>query len=237
MRRMQILSFLVGVLLLSLGANGLPDGATQELSKERGNLPTVHAEVVRQSYCHVDDEAFSAFLDLRLRFTNTSDHSMILARTIESPPIVRVARNLEAAQRNDFLYAPNSDFFVADIPDAPPVGEAPDPKLVVLLPAGAGFETVVQTAVVGANDAAKATKGTGLLAKGSYVLQVGIDTWPYEWPYFRSKTDSHELRRRWTKYGDLVTGLVYSDFAPFTLSERFKDPRCPLPQKRKLPER
>ena len=44
----------------------------------------------------------------------------------------------------------------------------------------------------------------------------------------RPKTSSQELKQRWIKYGDLATGLVYSDVAPFTLPEHFKNPRCPL---------
>jgi hypothetical protein len=60
------------------------------------------------------------------------------------------------------------------------------------------------------------------------MLQVGVYTWPYELPYFDVKTNSQELKQSWIKYGDLATGLVYSDFAPFTLPEHFKNPRCPL---------
>ena len=65
-----------------------------------------------------------------------------------------------------------------------------------------------------------------MLANGSYVLQVGISTWPYEWPYFAVKTSAPELKQRWMKYGELATGLVYSDFAPFTLPEHFENPPC-----------
>jgi hypothetical protein len=49
------------------------------------------------------------------------------------------------------------------------------------------------------------------------MLQVGVYTWPYEWPYFDVKTNSQELKQRWIKYGDLAIGLAYSDFAPLTL--------------------
>ena len=65
------------------------------------------------------------------------------------------------------------------------------------------------------------------LAKGSYVFQVGVTTWPYDWPNCTSKVTSQELRKRWLKYGNLVTGLVYSNFAQFNLLEHFENPPCP----------
>jgi hypothetical protein len=185
-------------------------------------------EVVNQSYCHVDDESFVALLNLRLQLTNSSGHPVILSRQIEDPPIVRAARDLQSGEKGDFLFAPDVHFTVADLPNGPSFGDAPNPKLFVLLAPGEKFETLVQANVFGANDAAKSKKGNGLLAKGSYLLQVGIYTWPYEWPYFDVKTNSQELKQRWMKYGDLATGLVYSDFARFTLPEHFKNPRCPV---------
>jgi hypothetical protein len=112
-------------------------------------------------------------------------------------------------------------------PDAPPFGPAPDPKLFILLAPRQSFETEVQASVVGASDAGKPIKGSGLLARGSYVLQVGVSTWPYDWPDFSSKTDAQELKQRWNQYGHLAMGLVYSDVAPFTLPVRFENPRCP----------
>ncbi len=196
--------------------------------KPAENLLAVHAQVVSQSYCHVDDESFVASLELRLQFTNISGQPIILSRKIEPPSIVRVARDLRAGERGDFLFAPDVHFTVSEIPRGPTFGDAPDLKLFVLLAPGEKFETLVPANVFGANDAGRAKKGNGLLAKGSYELQVGVYMWPYEWPYFDLKTSSQELKRRWTKYGDLATGLVYSDFTPFTLPEHFKNPSCPL---------
>jgi hypothetical protein len=194
-----------------------------EIAKYVEKSLRVHVEVVRQSYCRVDDGALSASLDVTLRFTNSSERPVILSRKIESPNIVRVARDADAANKGEFLYAPDVMFAMAELPpDAPPFGPAPDPKLFILLAPRQSFETEVKTGVLGVTKA----KGNGLLAKGSYVLQVGVSTWPYEWPNFSSKTDAQELKQRWNQYGNLATGLVYSDLAPFTLPERFKNRRC-----------
>jgi len=228
----------IPLLLLSISVLGLPYGARGQQYQDRraADLVTVHARVLHQSYCHVDDEAFTAFLDLSLEFTNSSSKPVILARKIEAP-IIRVARNVEAGQRNEFLYAPDPHFAVATLPNAPPFGEKPAPKAFVILPPGESFETAIQSGVIGANDAAVATKGSGLLAKGSYVLQLGLITWPYQWPWFSSNTKPEELIPRWSKWGNLVIGLVYSNFTPFTLPEHFKNPPCPIPSKERTESR
>ena len=182
--------------------------------------------MIAQSYCHVDDESFSAFLDLRLRFTNISDHAVILSRRIESPVIVRAARDAQAGKDGDFLYSPDAHFYVAELPNSPSFGDVPDSNLFVILAAGKSFETIVHSGVLGAKGGANDTTVHGLLSKGSYVLQVGVSTWPYRWPYFNREEDVHELRKRWIRYGELSNELVFSDFAPFTLPEHFKNPRC-----------
>jgi hypothetical protein len=220
------------IVLLFIGGFGFAHQAKAQMDdalvRPTEKLLTAHVEVVNQSYCHVDDESFVASLNLRLQIINSSGHPVILSRKIVAPPIVRAARDLQSGEKGDFLFAPEGHFAVAELPTGPLFGDAPDMKLFVLLAPGEKFETVVPAGVFGANDAAKNQKGNGLLAKGSYVLQVGVYTWPYEWPYFEVKTSSRELKQRWIKYGDLATGLVYSDFAPFTLPEHFKNPRCPL---------
>src|SRR6266851_8127373 len=101
MRRMQILLFFLGIIWFSPRMSGRQNQDDQELTKRFEKSVTVHVDVVGQSYCHVDDEAFSASLDLRLRFSNSSDRPVILSRKIESPNIVRVARDADAANKRE----------------------------------------------------------------------------------------------------------------------------------------
>lgn len=220
----------MSILFLFIGGLGLAPYAKAQIDDAQARptekLLTAHVEVVNQTYCHVDDESFVASLNLRLQLINSSGDPVILSRKIEPPPIVRAARDLQSGESGVFMFAPEGHFAVAELPIGPSFGDAPDIRLFVLLAPGEKFETLVPANVFGANDATKASKG--LLAKGRYVLQVGVYTWPYEWPYFDVKTDSQELKHRWIKYGDLATGVVYSDFAPFTLPEHFKNPRCHL---------
>jgi hypothetical protein len=227
-RKLRTLFLLISVLGLYLRIRAQEAQVSTSTSSESQKLFVVRAEVTGQTFCHVGDESFSTFLNLKLRFFNSSNYPVILSRKVRSP-IIRVARDLEAANRRDFLFALYPDFFVAEIPSAPSFGDAPDQSLFAVLAPGETLETTAEATAIGANDPANAGKG-GLLAKGSYVFDVGIYTWPYQWPWFREKIDAKELKQRWAKYGDLATEVVYSDFAPFFLPEHFENPRCPLPK-------
>jgi hypothetical protein len=226
MRRLSASMFLILLSGILLVANNR--GGDQGKDKNPENLLTAHIEVTRQAYCHLDDESFGAYIHLSVRFTNVSDRAVILSRKLESPFVVRVARDAESAKRNEFLY--NPDVLIGPLTEVPPwapsFGKAPNPKLFVLLAPGANFETVIRSGVVGiSNDATKIQ--AGLLAKGgSYLFQVGVSTWPYDYPFFNFKTSAEELKHRWSKFGDLSTGMVYSDFTPFTLPEHLVNPRC-----------
>jgi hypothetical protein len=169
MRKKSILLLLIGGLSLAQHAKAQIADA---LARPTEKLLTTHVEVVNQSYCHVDDESFVASLNLRLQFINSSGHPVILSRKIEAPPIVRAARDLQSGEKGDFLFAPEVHFAVGALPNGPSFGDAPDIKLFVLLAPGEKFETLVPANVFGANDATKTKKGNGLLAKGSYMLQV-----------------------------------------------------------------
>lgn len=232
MRNILISLVLVGVFGLAQSARAQADDA---IAKRVERLLSVHVEVENQTYCHIDDEAFMAKIGLKLQFVNFSDHEVILSRMIEPPPVVRVARDVQAGEDGVFLAAPEGHFAVAELPKGPKLGDAPDEKLFVRLAPGERFETQSSTTVAGANDPQSAKKGNGLLAKGSYVLQVGIYTWPYEWPFFNVQSSAQQVKERWAKYGELATGMVYSDFAAFALPEHFKNPPCPMPRAKSRP--
>jgi hypothetical protein len=207
-------------------ANAQQNKDAKEAAPQAEDLLSVHAEVVAQSYCHNYDDMFSVFMDLKLHFSNLSGHAVILSRKIESPNIVRAARDAEAGKNGVFLYSPDPHFTVAKLPKSPSFRSIPDSKLFVILKPGESFDGLVHSGVLGAKGEATGTPVNGLLSHGSYVLQVGVSTWPYEWPYFEAATDSQMLKQRWAKYGELSTGLVYSDFVPFVIPEHFKNPRC-----------
>lgn len=211
-----------------LQCQSVQDVTKQQATNQDRDL-SLRAEIIKQSYCHVDDESFSVRIDIRLRFANVSDHSVVLSKRIEKPPIVRVAKNVEDAVSGDFEYDPHPDYFTSELPRSPRFGEKPDAKYFVTLAPGNSYEVRSSSGVIGATSAARAHRGSGLLAQGTHVLQLGVGTWPYEWPYFESSTDVKQLSERWSKYGHLANGLIYSDFVSFTIPDKFDNPPCKLP--------
>jgi len=189
----------------------------------------VNARVIAQRYCHVDPEAFSVFMDVDLRFTNTTDQPVILSRHVE-PGGARVARDVEAAKLGDFEVEPSGDYFPVTLPPVPKFGAAPDSKDFVVLAPHASYETRVSSGVIGILDAAKAKKGSGFIARGTHVLQIEVDLWPFGWPYFVGEVDAQKTSERWRAYGHLATGTIDTDFAPFTIPEKFPNPQCPQPK-------
>jgi hypothetical protein len=225
MPRLGIL-FLLALLAVCRGPIAQQNYSAKEPTPLAENLLSVHAEVLAQTYCHVDDQAFTASIELKLHFTNISGHAVILSRKIESPNIVRAARDAEEGKNGTFIYSPDPHFLVAKLPKSPSFQSAPDPKLFVILKPGESFDSVVYSGVLGAKSEATGGPTPGLLSKGNYVLQVGVETWPYDWPYFDAKVDPQELKHQWARYGELSTGLAYSDFVPLVIPEHFKNPRC-----------
>lgn len=222
------------VLLTCFGTCGPLQSQSVQLEPRQQTTNTLHqevdlsvkAEIITQSYCHVDDESFAVRMEIKLRFTNVSDHPVILAKLVESPPIVRAARTTADAQKGDFESNPNVDYFVSELPPSPLFGEKPDAEHFVTLPPEQSYEATVISGVLGATAAAKARKGSGLLANGNHVLQLGVGTWPYQWPYFANRTNVKSLSERWSRYGHLANGFVYSDFVTFTIPNKFDNPPC-----------
>lgn len=187
---------------------------------------SLNAEVFNQTYCHVDLDTFSVQMLIKLRFTNVSDHNVILSRRIESPAIVRVAKTVQDAQSGTFEYNPTIDYFPHKISAGPRFAKNPDSRLFITLSPKESYETTVTTAVVGAVDKSRVPKMRGLLDKGSHVLQLGVSTWPYQWPHFKTSADSQDLAKRWRPVGHLVTSTLFSDFAHFIIPDVFQNPQC-----------
>jgi hypothetical protein len=168
---------------------------------QEGDL-SLSADIVTQRYCHVDDEAFTVKME------------------------VRAAKTVQDAEEGNFEYDPNVDYFPGDLPESPRFGEKPDTEHFVILTPHQGYEVTVASAVLGAVVTTKSRKASVLLAKGTHVLQLGVGTWPYQWPYFKSNTDVNRLSERWRNYGHLATGHVYSDFVNLTIPGEFDNPPC-----------
>jgi hypothetical protein len=218
-----VLLFVPGLLLGK--AQTQPTQTAKENDVGTSDL-SLKTKVLGQKYCYPDSVGSSMYIDLGLRFTNVSDHPVILSRKIESPDVVRVAGSVEAAKKEDYDYDPHGFSVVQELPAAPRFGKSPDPKHFVILPPGASYETTVPSGVLGVINPSPAEKVRGLSSGNSYVLQVRVGTWPYQWPYFESAADVRKLADRWGTYGRLAYGTVYSDFTPFSVPKEFKNPPC-----------
>ena len=81
----------------------------------------------------MDDESFSVRLLIKLRFTNVSDHRVILAKLVESPLLVRAAKSGQDAEKGNLEYGPNVDYFPTELPASPRFGEKPDVEHFIIL--------------------------------------------------------------------------------------------------------
>lgn len=186
----------------------------------------LNIEIQNQAYCHIDDETFSLQLDIRAKFTNATDHSVILSRRIEPPAITRVAKTTAAGRQSDFEYNPSTSYLPSKLPPAPQFGESPDPEYFVVLSPKESYETTLSAKVVGTANSSLTRKTRGLLKTGDHVLQLGVSTWPYDWPHFATAVNSKALAEKWAGYGQLSTDTILSNFAPFTIPKEFINPSC-----------
>lgn len=176
------------------------------------------ATILSQKYCHVDATSFSVLMKVKVRLTNASDQPVIVSRKIGSPGLVRVARTTEAGEAGRFEYAPNVDTFVKENPPHPAFGDAPSLKNFIVLLRGETYEVKISTGVFGTK---QTSSGHGLISRGPHVLQLGISTWPY---YGYGDIDS--LRKKWSRFGSLQSGVVYTNFILFKIPQEFANPPC-----------
>ena len=207
----------------------LPEGTMSQAANkaqlagaEGGSALAAMAIVDKQTYCHSDNTSFVVNMDVRVHLSNTSNNTLILSKRIDSPPVVRVAKNSETAKAGQYEYAPNMDAFHGDAPAVPVFGDAPSAEDFVRLVPGESFDASVQTGVFGTKEA---TSGHGLISRGAHVLLLGIDTWPYAY------NEVPGLRKKWAQFGDLQAGLVFTNFVPFMIPEKFENPRCASPKR------
>jgi hypothetical protein len=180
----------------------------------------VDGKVVAQTYCGGGSDLFSVSMKISLRFTNLSNRPVILARKIPGPLAIRVAKNPEALRIGRFEYNPSIDPAVAELPKSPLLGNTPDSKYFSILPPGETFETRISTVIFGTQ-----TRKKGSVGKGKHVLQLGLETWPYQWPWY-TPVDASKLAGRWSEYGHLITGNVYTEPVPFIIPEKVRVEPC-----------
>lgn len=186
---------------------------------------SVSAEIVSQDYCRLTAEDHEVHFSVRLTFTNVSDHRVILERDVERPPLVTVARNVADAQNGHFEYTFNLGP-ITGLSTAPPFGDRPNDTYFITLLPGQTYEATVTVPILVPEKSATTGKGPA----GDHVLQVALNTFPYQTGIYTNPANARQLSLRWSKYGHLATGWIYSDFAPLSLPELFDDAVCESPK-------
>ena len=182
---------------------------------------SVSADILSQEYCRLTPEDHEVHFSVRLTFTNVSNHRVILQREVEPPSYVHVARNVSDGQKRKFEYVFNLGF-PTGLSTAPEFGDRPDETYFITLLPGQSYEATVTTEIMVAEKSAQTGRGPG----GDHVLQVALNTLPYQSGIYTNPVNAKQLSPRWSKYGHLATGWIYSDFAPFSLPEVFDDAVC-----------
>ena len=209
------------IVILMLATPLLDTGKASAVDQNSSQL-VVTAKILSQSYCHVDDSSFGVLINVQLHFENVSDVPVILSKKIDAPSLVRVAKDGNAIKSNTFEFAPTPDRFVANNPQTPDFGQSPSLHLFAILLPGQARDTDTQTTVIASQGNAKDAPP---LRPGVHVLQLGISLWPY---YGYDSLD--ELQRKWSRFGILQHGLVYTNVIPFVIPKHFKNPSCRVPR-------
>jgi hypothetical protein len=183
------------------------------------NSLSVDLQILRQDYCHNDNELFSIFLKIRLHFINNSSTNIILSRWIKNPTMVRVAATPQLG--NSGVFEDSGSYEDEFMPSTllPSFRNVPDRGKFAVLKPRETFETTIKSVVIGTNSG---MTQKGMLAKGLHYLQLGISTWPYSSP----ENQVTRLSESWSAFGRLQTGLIYSGYTPLTIPESFSNPRC-----------
>jgi hypothetical protein len=201
----------IGLLLVLASISTGEERKTAEGAVPRGL--EVGLRVVRQQACgEPESEVVSLWLELEARFTNRGADRMILPRRGSYEISSRIARRGDGGQRQ-LLFAPNIRYLYPPQVRIP-VGKHPDRQRFVVLKSGGSHTQTVGTSLFidrrGDVDESKA----GLLRPGSRVeLQLELQTWPADLPGDLVPT----LAERWSGDGDLVAGVILSDYVPIAV--------------------
>jgi len=169
--------------------------ATRRQPRQDGlKLETV---LVKQQYCNSGDVHVLLF-ELKLKFTNTGNVTLILYKGSNLVSYVRVARNQQELEQKRYEISQSTTWVSSGPEGLPDVGQAPDARFAVLK-AGQSFTMPAEARIPSLN----------LLATGEHVLQVIVPTWK------GTPAQAEGLKRRWEWVGELWIGNAFSTAMPF----------------------
>ena len=175
----------------------------------------IDAEILQQRYCSFDKNTYTIKFTIRTRFTNESDHKIILSKyvgggVIRDGFVASDAKNLILG-----IYEYNSDFSHADGTvvylgvETPERFIAPDSTFAILAPG----ESIRRAAYYWADSAGAlpgSTPNHATLQPGDHVLSVTL--WPWS-----HKPGPTEIKKKWEPIGELIYYPFKTGPIPFHL--------------------
>jgi hypothetical protein len=174
----------------------------------------IDAEILQQRYCPFDKNTYTIKFTVRTRFTNQSDHKIILSRrvggSLRDGFVASDAKNLILG-----IYEYNSDFSHADGTvvylgvETPERFIAPDSTFAILAPG----ESIRNAAYYWADSAGAlpgSTPNHATLQPGDHVLSVTL--WPWS-----HKPGPTEIKKKWEPIGELIYYPFKTGPIPFHL--------------------
>ena len=186
-------------------------------SKMNGLTATVSQS--GEQHCKSYPHLFAVFIHLSIKYTNSSNHPIIVARM----PMInreRVSLSRVAFGQEKFIYSPRPYGVTPGEPKPLLFGKQPDADRFMILAPGAEYRTSAWTEVLA--DLTKdqhATMHSGPLA-GRYVMQVYVHPWPYD------PTVAAQVAETWKKWGSLAYRRVPSNIFDITLPKEKSGTSC-----------
>jgi hypothetical protein len=176
----------------------------------------IDAEILQQRYCSSGDKTtYTIRFTVRTRFTNQSDHKIILSKGVGGGVMFHGAVASDAKNLASGNYEYNSNLSISDgtvvylHPETPEQFNSPDSSFAILAPG----ESIRNAGYCWADHAGAlpgATPRGGTLQPGDHVLSLTL--WPWS-----HKPDPIEIHKKWEPIGELIYYPFKTGPIPFHL--------------------
>lgn len=155
-------------------------------------------------YCDGDTQVYSVWLNLRVKFVNRTNKTLILDKEIGKAWYgEKIARSVEDLAAGRYEYNPNIDWVFSKKDDLPavPSADAPGSDFALLVP-GHTFNSEVNITVFAQYENPKSFAGS--IRPGVHVLQLELSAWDHP-------GKASVYANSWRKLGELVTGVIKTE--------------------------
>jgi hypothetical protein len=175
----------------------------------------IDAEILQQRYCPFDKNTYTIKFTVRMRFTNQSDHKIILSKGVGGGVVFHgvVASDAKNLASENYEYNSNLSIWDGTVvylqPETPERFNSPDSTFAILAPG----ESIRNAGYYWADSAGAlpgSTPNHGTLQPGDHVLSVKLYPWSH-------KPDPIEIHKKWEPIGELIYYPFKTGPIPFHL--------------------